>query len=137
MKRAQIIRLSVGLSILIGLAIAVATLMPPHTLPKAPGGDKLHHFLAFAALVLPVASVRPRWCLWAVPLAVAYGGAIELIQPFVGRRGEWEDVLANTAGALAGAALGALLHFWPLRPLRRLWQASAPAHARRRRDDGR
>ena len=132
MTRAQIIRLSVGLSLLIGLAIALLTLTPAESLPEAPGGDKLHHFLAFAVLVLPVASVRPRWGLWAVPLAIAYGGAIELIQPHVGRHGEWADFWANSAGALAGWAIGAVLHVWPLRPLWRRWRQVAPAYVRSR-----
>ena len=129
MTRAARIRLSLGISLIVATVIGWLTLMPAEDLPAAPGSDKLHHFIAFAALVLPVAAVRPRFSYWAVPLAVAYGGAIELIQPHFGRNGEWGDFLANTAGALAGAALGALLHAWPLRQLARAWhgrRAAAP-----------
>ncbi len=132
MKASQIIRLSIGITVLIGLAIAVLTLIPAKRLPNAPGSDTLHHFLAFMALVLPVASVRPRWCLWVVPVAIAYGGMIELIQPLVGRSAEWSDFWANTAGALAGAAIGAALHVWPLRPMWRWWRQTAPAYVRSR-----
>jgi len=122
MTRAARIRLSIGLSLMVATAIGWLTLMPAENLPVAPGSDKLHHFLGFAALILPIAAVRPRMCLWTVPLAVAYGGAIELIQPHVGREGEWGDFLANAAGALGGALAGVLLHFWPLRPLARAWR---------------
>ena len=82
-------RIAAALGLAVAAAIAVATLLPVPALPPAPpGGDKLHHFVSFAALVLPLVAVRPRAALWAVPLAVAYGGAIELIQPHVGRGGE-------------------------------------------------
>lgn len=102
--------LGIAASAVVAAAISVLTLMPAQELPSAPGGDKLHHFLAFSALVLPVVAVRPRNALWAVPLAIAYGGMIELIQPQVGRQGDWADALANALGALIGAALGWGLH---------------------------
>ncbi len=103
-------RLAYAASLATALAIAVLTLMPAPSLPNAPGGDKLHHFLAFAALVFPVVAVRPRAGLWMVPGAILFGGAIELIQPHVGRHGEWADVLANATGALIGAALAWAVH---------------------------
>lgn len=109
-------RLALALSAVIALAIAVLTLMPGEAVPDAPGGDKVHHFVAFGALVLPVVVVRPRHALWAVPLAIGYGGAIELIQPHVGRHGEWADAVANALGACMGAALG-----WGLHRGARLW----------------
>ena len=109
--RAEVLqRLGVSLSALVAVAIAVLTLMPAQSLPSAPGSDKLHHFLAFAALVLPAVTVRPRNALWMVPLAIGYGGMIELIQPHVGRHGEWGDVLANALGACIGAGLGWAFH---------------------------
>lgn len=92
------------------MAIAVLTLMPAEGLPDAPGSDKLHHFLAFGALVFPVVATRPRAAIWAVPLAIGFGGAIELIQPHVGRHGEWADAAVNAGGALLGAAAATLLH---------------------------
>ena len=111
-------RLGLVASALIAVLIAVLTLMPAEGLPPAPGNDKLHHFTAFAALVLPVVATRPRAVLWIVPAAVLFGGAIELIQPHVGRHGEWADQLANTLGALTGAALGRAAHAL----LPRAWQ---------------
>ena len=118
MTEDRLFRLALVVSALLAVVIAVFTLLPPQAMPEAPpGGDKLHHFVSFGALVLPVVAVRPRTALWAVPLAAGYGGLIELIQPHVGRHGEWGDVLANTLGAIGGAALGWGLH--------RLWRGRA------------
>lgn len=113
------IRLAWLLTLLIGVAIGLATLTPPVPAPPGlPHLDKLVHLLGFFALVLPLATVLPRRSavLAAVGLAAAYGGAIELIQPRVGRGAEWLDFWADLAGALAGAALGRWLH-------RRIWRA--------------
>ena len=37
---------------------------------------------------------------------MALGAGIELIQPFVNRYGEWEDMAANTCGVLLGTLGG-------------------------------
>ena len=79
-------------------------------LPDVPQSDKLLHLLAFAALVLPLAISDPRNWVWALALAVAYGGVIELIQPHVNRQAEWGDFLANSLGAALGVAMGRALH---------------------------
>ena len=108
-------RAAMAVSLLLAVVIAFATLLPPPAMPPGPpGGDKLHHFVAFAALVFPVVLARPRAALWAVPLAAGYGGVIELIQPSFGRSRELADAVANTLGALGGAGLAAALH--PLLP---------------------
>lgn len=85
--------------------IAVLTLAP---LPAGgPGGsDKVYHVLAFACLAFPLPLVRPRWTTWVILGVVAYGGAIELIQPSVGRQAEWADLLADGIGAVMGAVSG-------------------------------
>ena len=70
------------------------------------GQVKTHHFLAFFALALPISFARPRLALWITLGAIAYGGAIELIQPYVGRDKDIYDLLADGAGAVSGAALG-------------------------------
>ena len=46
-----------------------------------------------------------------MPLALFYGGVIEVIQPFVGRSGEIADLYADGIGLLIGAVLGVLLHY--------------------------
>ena len=98
-------------ALLLAGIIGYATLTPlVAPLPDVPQSDKLLHFLAFAALVLPLAASDPRNWAWALGLAVAYGGVIELIQPHVNRQAEWGDVLANALGAALGVILGRALH---------------------------
>lgn len=99
-------RTVVLLTLPVFLAVTFATLMPARFEAGAPGGDKLHHFLAFGMLVLPTALVRPRWTIWAVLATVAYGGVIEIIQPYFGRERELADVRADAIGAVAAAVIG-------------------------------
>lgn len=89
-------------------AILLVTLTPVQ-FPGPAGSDKLYHFAGFGALVLPTALLRPRW-LWVVaPFAILLGGAIELIQPMVGRQRELADWLADIGGVAAGAVWGRIL----------------------------
>ncbi len=104
-------RLTLWLTAILAVSIAYGTLtpVPQLTLPLS-GVDKLHHFASFAALVLPAVIARPRHALWLAPLAIGYGGLIELIQPQVGREAEWGDVIANTLGVALGVILGTATH---------------------------
>jgi VanZ family protein len=43
---------------------------------------------------------------------VACGGAIELLQPYVNRHGEWLDMLANTAGVVCGFIIAEIVNFF-------------------------
>ena len=97
-----------GLTVLIALAIGYLSLSPLETLPPAPGGDKLHHFIAYAVLCFPLSFRDAAAARIILPLAVAYGGLIELVQPFVNRYGEWGDFAANAMGCLIGFALARL-----------------------------
>lgn len=93
------------------LVIAYATLSPmPIAAQRTPGLDKVAHFVAFALLIFPVIVTDTRRWAWAVPLAILFGGVIELVQPSVGRSAEWLDWGADISGVLAGAALAELLH---------------------------
>ena len=66
------------------------------------------HVLCFALLVLPVVRAEPRrWMLYA-GLAVAYGAAIEIVQPFVGRQAEWLDLGADSVAVMLGILLARL-----------------------------
>ena len=96
------------LTIILAGAIGYLSLSPLAELPKAPGGDKLHHFIAYAALTFPMMFANARKWQRILILAILYGGAIELIQPFVNRYGEWLDFAANSAGCLIGAGLALL-----------------------------
>lgn len=91
----------------LAVAIGVLTLSPAVTDAAVPGSDKSHHFVAFLALTLPLAFARPRLAPWIALATIAYGGAIELIQPLVGRDGDVFDLIADAAGSLTGAAVGA------------------------------
>lgn len=106
----------IAATVLLGIVIAVLTLAPVSS-QDVPGSDKLHHVLGFAALAFPLPFARPRL---AIPVAlgvIAYGGMIELIQPYFGRQAEWADFLADGLGAVLGAGLGALAG----RRFRRYW----------------
>jgi VanZ family protein len=95
-------------SAFVGLAllIAVATLAPTSSLPQGvPGNDKLQHFGAFGALAFVGGLTWPAHVPWVIFGVVLYGGAIEVVQPQVGRSGEWSDWIADLLGALSGGSL--------------------------------
>lgn len=70
--------------------------------------DKFEHFLAYMVLALLASRAlsRPTSLLVAlvVLLCTALGGAIELIQPLVGRQQDLYDFLCNLAGSVTGVA---------------------------------
>jgi hypothetical protein len=109
----------IGLTIGLAIAMAIATLTPiPNAVP-VPGSDKLHHVLAFILLCLPLAMTRPKRLHWLILGAAIYGGAIELIQPHIGRSGEWADFWADCIGIAGGVVLGRLAaRFLPYFPPR-------------------
>lgn len=96
---------SLAATLAVAALIGVATLTPIQN-PGVPGTDKSHHLIAFAALALPLSFSRPSLAPWIVLAAIGYGGAIELIQPFVGRSREGLDLLADAIGAVIGGATG-------------------------------
>ncbi|WP_425641180.1 hypothetical protein ACPUEK_14580 [Marinomonas gallaica] len=86
--------------------VLLATLLPVSDIATPPGSDKLHHVLGFAFWASLCAwGSSLRYFVFA-SIIIALGGAIELIQPFVHRHGEWNDFWADTAGV----ALASLLH---------------------------
>jgi len=92
----------VHLTLLLLSSIATLSLWPAAYLPSVPGTDKTHHFIAYAALILPTALKQPKYYLAIVVGFITFSGAIELIQPYVNRYGEWLDMVANTLGLLCG-----------------------------------
>ena len=90
-------------------SITVLSLYPVASLPEVPGSDKTHHFIAYALLMFPVALAKPKYWLWIGLLLIAWSGAIELIQPYVNRYGEWLDLLANATGLAVGVVLAFLI----------------------------
>lgn len=97
-----------GITVAMAVAILLVTLTPVR-FPGPAGSDKLYHFAGFGALVLPAALVRPRWLWVVVPLAIGLGGAIELVQPHVGRMRELADWFADIGGVAVGAVWGRIL----------------------------
>lgn len=98
--------IGITLTVALGIVIAFLTLAPISS-KDVPGSDKLHHGIAFAVLAFPLPFARPRLA-WPVILGVsAYGGLIEVIQPFFGREASWGDFLADIIGATLGGLLGA------------------------------
>ena len=88
------------------LVITTLSLMPLDQLPDVPGTDKTHHFIAYGVLMFVVALRNPRFWFFILIFFMAWSGAIELIQPYVNRYGEWLDMLANTGGLIFGVVLG-------------------------------
>jgi VanZ family protein len=88
--------------------VAVAILVVSLTMMIGPFGgvestsgvsDKVAHFVVFGLILWSFGVLfrrLPR--LWAAVLAVALGGAVEVVQGLVGRDADWLDLAADTAG---------------------------------------
>lgn len=84
---------------LLVLAVWLLSLSPQAM--AAPGGDKLHHFMAYFGLTLLFCQWHQPRRHWFVAITFAFMGvAIELIQPLSGRYFSWLDMLANVSGVL-------------------------------------
>jgi VanZ family protein len=102
------------------LAVVVWGELTPHP-PRAAAllWDKAEHFIAYFGLTL-LASLAwglRRSLVWVFAGMVALGGALEIIQSFVGRDAEWGDFFANDLGALAGLCVAILYLLIPRRRL--------------------
>jgi len=96
--------IAIGSALTLGLGTVIAVLtLAPISAGGPAGADKLYHILAFACLAFPLPLVRPRWTIWVILGVIAYGGAIEVIQPAFGRQAEWADLGADAIGAMLGA----------------------------------
>ena len=97
------------LTLFILTIITLLSLWPLPKLPPVPGSDKTHHIVAYAALILPTAVKKTKYW-WAIALGfVSWSGAIELLQPYVNRYGEWADMVANVTGLIVGYLIAILL----------------------------
>jgi 3-deoxy-D-manno-octulosonic-acid transferase len=90
-------------------AITVLSLLPLPALPPVPGKDKTLHLIAYVVLMFPVGLRRPRHITAIFLFFVCYSGMIELVQPYVNRYGEWQDLAANTLGLSIGLLLAEML----------------------------
>ena len=101
--------LDIHLTIIVTLALTVAMLWPLEAPPPAPeGSDKLVHFVAFAALALPLARTGRFGLLSVFIGASAFGGVIELIQPSFNRSADINDWVADVVGVALGIGFGLL-----------------------------
>ncbi len=100
------------ITVMLLVSIATLSLWPAAHLPNVPGTDKTHHFIAYGALMFPTALKKPKYIVTIAICFIAFSGAIELIQPYVNRYGEWLDMAANTLGLVCGWLLAkTILHF--------------------------
>jgi hypothetical protein len=98
---------ALGLTGSLAIVIAFLTLKPGNVdLGLGSSSDKISHFLAFAALVMPTAIFFKPALVWVIPASIIFGGAIELIQPSVGRSGEFLDFVADAAGVVFAVSVG-------------------------------
>jgi VanZ family protein len=104
------------LAIGVTVSIWVLSLIP---LQQAivPGGDKLHHLLAYASVMLAWRFATPahtKWQQLAVALSLmAMGLAIEFLQGLTPYRFfEWADALANATGVMVGWMLSLAMLRW-------------------------
>jgi VanZ family protein len=105
------------LAIVVAAGIAVLSLIPKP--PEIPIGfhfaDKIAHYIAYVVLsFLVFASVSEgkrigaslTTVLVVAASCVIFGGLIEILQMFTGRRPELWDLVADLIGAVSGALLG-------------------------------
>lgn len=88
---------------LFALAAGVLLLLcvlPSPELPGAPGGDRLHHLVAWFVLTMTGYVLAPNRRIAIPTFALAYGAMIEAIQRLAptGRHGEWQDFVADALG---------------------------------------
>lgn len=79
--------------------------------------DKAKHFLVFYVLSILASLALPQSRLHRIGLVIlAFGGAIEILQGFVGRDASWFDLFADACGI--SAAFGPMLvgHWWRAKP---------------------
>jgi len=90
----------------LALTVGLLALTPLAKLPELTSGDKVQHLVAFAVLMFPAAALIPKDLVWLLPLALLYGGLIEVVQPYVNRCCVRGDFWADSVGAILGAGIG-------------------------------
>lgn len=92
--------------IIIAVAIAILSLLPPKSALNLGSKDKISHFIAYFTLSI---NAFLAWrisikSIWLILVLISYGLLLEFLQGFVpGRDSSWMDALANSAGVLIGA----------------------------------
>jgi hypothetical protein len=102
--------ITITLTAMIAILIGYLTLTKIDVPPALAGSDKWHHVIAFAALTFPISVLRPMWLWLAAPAFIAFGGAIEIIQPYVGRDCDILDWRADIVGVILVCVVGGAIH---------------------------
>jgi VanZ family protein len=109
-RQASIVFLVVVLLAVIGLSLNPR---PESVLGPLSVYDKAGHFAAYVVLAFMALRVSRRRGLFALSLVVAacavLGGAIEIIQPYVGRHKDIFDFLVDLGGSVTGGLASFLL----------------------------
>ncbi|WP_413847174.1 VanZ family protein [Tateyamaria sp.] len=71
--------------------------------------DKSMHVFAYLLAIIPLAAVPSRQRLKIALIALVWSGAIELLQPLVGRSASFSDLMANAVGIFVGLSITVLL----------------------------
>jgi Na+/H+-dicarboxylate symporter len=111
-------KLKLAIAICFTLGIIVGSLLPLAE-PAGPGGDKLHHFLAYGLLMAAWSAALPRHARFGLlPLALVIamlGLAVEGMQGLTAYRFfDWSDALANALGVVSGWVV--MAGWYALRP---------------------
>jgi VanZ family protein len=104
------------------VTVIVGSLLPSESAPmkeldKLELSDKLEHFGAYLVLaMLPALHEKRRNVIATTFGAIALGVALEYAQRYTGWRDfEYGDMVADAAGAIAGAVVGSALSVWLFR----------------------
>jgi len=106
-------KIDIYVTIIISIALGLATLTTVEKLPTVSGSDKAYHLMYIAILTLPIAIIRPNAMWIMLSLTVAFGGAIEPLQPLVKRNCGMADFLADAFGAILGVLVTRALRARP------------------------
>ena len=104
-RRGNLQNIALFTALCIAVVIAAATLTPWAGKLAPQGVDKLFHAAGFAVLVIPMLMVRLKSCLVIASLALVFGGAIERIQRYVNRFGDFSEFWPGFMGVLIGVTL--------------------------------
>jgi VanZ family protein len=98
-------RAAAVLAALIAVIVGYFSLVPPGEAPAPQISDKIRHFVAYAALAVPVAVwFGPGRLTAAMAVTALYGAGLEGAQALAGtgREGSLADAAANALGAVMG-----------------------------------
>ena len=91
-------------------AVLILSLMPPAPYMPTTGWDKTNHVLGFSVLAVLGCRAYPARVAMTLFGLLLYGGLIEVLQSFTpDRYAEWEDVIADGIGILAGYGIAVFL----------------------------